>query len=82
MILVCGIAKIARQQCAQIFVDFMLDYPHEHKAARIRGKGLWSFRLVLGLGVWKCFEATLSQWLFAYLVSVDLLAVLVWPTWV
>ncbi|OLP96624.1 U3 small nucleolar RNA-associated protein 20 [Symbiodinium microadriaticum] len=26
----------ASQQCAQIFVDFMLDYPHEHKAMQLR----------------------------------------------
>ncbi|CAE7034514.1 utp20, partial [Symbiodinium sp. CCMP2456] len=35
-IMITGSDKRTAQQCAQIFVDFMLDYPHEHKAMQLR----------------------------------------------
>ena len=35
-IMITGSDKRTSQQCAQIFVDFMLDYPHEQKALQHR----------------------------------------------
>eukprot|EP00930_Biecheleria_cincta_P042397 TRINITY_DN29176_c0_g1_i1.p1 TRINITY_DN29176_c0_g1~~TRINITY_DN29176_c0_g1_i1.p1 ORF type:complete len:3801 (-),score=763.37 TRINITY_DN29176_c0_g1_i1:725-11332(-) len=35
-VMIAGSDKRIAQQCAQIFVDFMLDYPHEAKALELR----------------------------------------------
>lgn len=35
-IMITGTEKRMAQQCGQIFVDFMLDYPHEAKAIQQR----------------------------------------------
>lgn len=38
-IMITGSDKRTSQQCAQIYVDFMLDYPHEAKALQQRNLG-------------------------------------------